>query len=145
MKNLYLVFLLGILSFNAFAQNENSTSAPLKNILGVKVGITDPLFAVVYERLFTRNIGAELEVGFLGASIGPKIFIPSLRPNKVNFYTGLIFGSGYFAGGGYSYLPIGINRLTKNNIVISLDLGPQLLFSDSEVLPGGTFKIGKAF
>ena len=145
MKYLYTVFLLGILSFNAFAQNENSNSAPLKNILGVKVGITDPLFAVVYERLFTRNLGAELEVGFLGASIGPKIFIPSLRPNKVNFHTGLIFGAGYFAGGGYSYLPIGINRLTKNNIVISLDLGPQLLFSDNEILPGGTFKIGKAF
>jgi hypothetical protein len=152
MKTLCTLFLLLALSLSVQAQIDNSGVEPVqksfeikKNILGVKVGITDPVFAVVYERLFTPFLGMEVEVGFLGASIGPKIFLPSLRPQKVNFHTGVIIGSGYFAGGGYGYLPIGINRVTKDNFVISLDLGPQYLFDGEEFLPGATFKIGKAF
>lgn len=154
MKIVYSFFLVLVLSISAYAQNDNpsnsqinpiSKSPRLKNILSLKVGITDPVFAVAYERLFTPNLGMEVEIGFLGASIGPKIFLPSFRPEKINFHTGVIIGSGYFAGGGYGYLPIGINRLTKNNFVISLDIGPQYLFDGEEFLPGATFKIGKAF
>lgn len=145
MKIVYTLFLILALAINANAQEEKPTNRQVKNIISLKVGITDPLLAVVYERLFTPYLGVEAAIGVLGVSIGPKIFLPSLRSDKVNFHTGLIFGSGYFAGGGYGYLPIGINRLTKNNFVISLDLGPQYLFEGEEFLPGATFKIGKAF
>jgi hypothetical protein len=145
MKIITTLFLILALAINANAQEEKSSNSRVKNIISLKAGITDPLLAVVYERLFTPYLGAEVSIGLIGASIGPKVFLPSLRPNKVNFHTGLIFGSGYFAGGGYGYLPIGINRLTKKNFVISLDLGPQYLFSDEKILPGAAFKIGKAF
>jgi hypothetical protein len=62
MKTIYTLFLLLVLSVNAYAQNDNPTtsqaekaekSTRVKNILGLKVGITDPLLAGVYERLFT--------------------------------------------------------------------------------------------
>ena len=151
MKIVYTLFFFLVLSFkakeqNATTQTENSgKSTRVKNIVSLKAGITDPILAVVYERLFTPYLGVELAAGLLGASIGPKVILPSLRPNKVNFHTGVIFGAGYFAGGSYTYLPIGINRLTKNNFVISLDVGPQYLFDGEEFLPGATFKIGKAF
>ncbi len=151
MKIIYTLFLLLALSIKVQAQNATNhvgsleKSSRVKNIVSLKAGITDPILAVVYERLFTPYLSAELAVGLLGVSIGPRLILPSLRQNKVNFHTGVIFGAGYFAGGGYGYLPIGINRLTKNNFVISLDLGPQYLFEGEEFLPGGTFKIGKAF
>jgi hypothetical protein len=54
-------------------------------------------------------------------------------------------GWGYFAGGMYTYLPVGINRLTKNNFMLSFDLGPQYLFDGEEFLPGLSLKVGKAF
>ena len=151
MKIVCTLFLLLVLSLNAQAQNthnqvENSgKSAPVKNIVSLKAGITDPLLAVVYERLLTPFLSAELGVGLFGASIGPKVYLPSLRPIKVNFHTGVVVGWGYFAQGMYSYLPIGINRITKNNFALSFDIGPQYLFDGEEFLPGATFKIGKAF
>jgi len=151
MKYVYSVFLLLALSVKVQAQNatdqveKSEKSTRVKNIVSLKAGMTDPLLAVVYERLFTPYLSGELAIGILGASIGPKVYLPSLRPNKVNFHTGVIFGAGYFAGGGYSYLPIGINRITKNNFAFSFDIGPQYLFEGEEFLPGATFKIGKAF
>lgn len=151
MKIVYTIFLLLALSVKVQAQNatnqvENSEkSTRVKNIVSLKAGITEPILAVVYERLFTPYLGVEAAIGLIGVSIGPKIYLPSLRPNKLNFHTGVIFGAGYFAGGGYSYLPIGINRITKNNFALSFDVGPQYLFDGEEFLPGATFKIGKAF
>jgi hypothetical protein len=157
MKIVYTLFLALVLSLNAQAQNatnqaENSAkSSRVKNIVSLKAGITDPILAVVYERLFTPYLGVEAAIGLIGVSIGPKIYLPSLRPNKLNFHTGVIFGAGYFAGGGYSYLPIGINRITKNNFALSFDVGPQYFFSEDNVFggekfgAGATFKFGKAF
>ena len=151
MKIVYTLFLLLALSFNAQAQNatnqveSSEKSTRVKNILSLKVGITDPLLAVVYERLFTPYLSAELAVGLLGASIGPRLILPSLRQNKVNFQTGLVVGWGYFDQGMYGYLPLGINRLTRNNFVLSFDIGPKYRFDDEEFWPGATFKIGKAF
>jgi len=151
MKIVYTLFLLVALSLNLQAQNttnqaENSgKSTRVKNIVSLKVGISDPILAVVYERLFTPYLGAELAVGLLGASIGPKVFIPSLRPKKVNFHTGAVVGWGYFDQGMYGYLPLGINRLTKKNLVFSFDIGPKYRFDEEEFLFGATLKIGKAF
>lgn len=154
MKTTYSLFLLFLLSVTANAQNDNPAntqeknagkSTDVKNIIGLKIGITDPLLALSYERLFSSHVGAEFQIGILGVSIGPKFYIPSLRPGKVNFHTGVVVGWGYFAQGMYTYLPIGINRLTKHNFMLSFDLGPQYLFDSEEFLPGATFKIGKAF
>ncbi|MFC3879793.1 hypothetical protein ACFOSV_06380 [Algoriphagus namhaensis] len=154
MKIVYFFFLVFTLSISAQAQNDNppqtqsnsaSESKRLKNILSAKIGLTDPVLALTYERLLTSNLGIEVQLGFLGGSIGPKVYLPAFRSEKVNFHTGVIIGSGYFAGGSYGYLPIGINRITKKGFVISLDVGPQYLIDSEEFLPGATFKIGKAF
>ncbi len=152
MKTAFSIIFLLLISIVANAQTDSTTvnqipkkSLEVKSILSLKLGITDPLVAISYERLFSDKFGAEVAVGVLGISIGPKFYIPSIRPNKVNFHTGLIVGSGYFAQGMYTYLPIGINRLTRNNFMLSFDLGPQYLVDGEEFLPGMSFKIGKAF
>lgn len=138
----------------AFAQHDNPAgtseknawkSTERKNIISLKAGLTDPVFGLSYERVISSKVAAEIAIGILGLSVGPKFYFPSLRPGKVNFHTGVGMGWGYFAQGMYTYLPIGINRLTKNNFMLSFDLGPQYLFDNEEFLPGATFKIGKAF
>lgn len=154
MKTIYSLFLLFLLSINANAQNDNPENAQeknagkstdVKNILGLKIGFSDPVLALSYERLFSSHVGAEFQIGILGVSIGPKFYLPSLRPEKVNFHTGVVVGWGYFAQGMYTYLPIGINRLTKSNFMLSFDLGPQYLIDGEEFLPGFSLKVGKAF
>jgi hypothetical protein len=127
---------------------ENATIS-VKNILGLQVGITDPTIGMSYERLFSPNFGAEFSIGLIGISIGPKFYIPSLNTGKVVFHTGIIVGAGFLAEGYFGYLPIGISRITKRNLMISFDIGPQTgnIYSneDSKVAPGARFKIGKAF
>jgi hypothetical protein len=165
MKILNPLFLLLVLSFNGIAQTDNvvfsnssesssnskwnSQETEVKNILGLQVGITDPTVGMSYERLFSPNFGAEFTIGLIGVSIGPKFYLPALSSGKLTFHTGLIVGAGFFAEGTFGYLPIGISRLTKGNLLISFDIGPHTgnAFSniDSKVSPGARLKIGKAF
>lgn len=152
MKTAYALIFFLLLSIQANSQTDSLSgnqnpkkTLEIKNIISLKLGITDPLLAVSYERLFSPNVGAEVALGVLGISFGPKFYIPSLRPEKVNFHTGVIVGWGYFAEGMYAYLPLGINRLTKNNFVLSFDLGPQYKIDGDEFLPGMNLRIGKAF
>jgi hypothetical protein len=119
-----------------------------KNILGLQVGITDPTFALSYERLLFKNFAAEVSAGLIGFSIGPKIYLPSLRPGKMSFYTGVIVGAGALAEGQFGYLPIGISRLTKTKFSISFDIGPHTgnVFNDTgSISPGARLRIGQAF
>lgn len=167
MKTIYALTLVLFLSLNVNAQNDNYTtlqksdtnskseentyvktpgeSADVKNIISLKAGFTDPFLAFTYERLFSQKVGAEVGIGLIGLSVGPKFYLPSLRPEKVNFHTGIVVGWGFFAQGMYGYLPIGINRLTKNNFMLSFDVGPQYIFEDEQFLPGINLRIGKAF
>ncbi|MBN3520957.1 hypothetical protein JYB62_13190 [Algoriphagus lutimaris] len=167
MKTIYALTLVLFLSLKVNAQNdiyatsqkpdtyskpkENTSvktpgeSDEVKNIMSIKAGITDPFLAFTYERLFSQKVGAEVAIGLIGLSVGPKFYLPSIRPEKVNFHTGVVVGWGFFAQGMYGYLPIGINRLTKNNFMLSFDVGPQYIFEDEQFLPGINFRIGKAF
>jgi hypothetical protein len=168
---LLLILFLNVYAHNASAQNHNALSLlspaneskpwdnaqvfkpnepkDLKNILGLQLGITEPVLGLSYERLFSSKVGVEFAIGLIGLSIGPKIYFSSLTPGKVSFYTGIIVGEGYFAEGVFGYLPIGISRLTKSNFIFSLDIGPNTsnVYSngDSNFAPGARLKVAKAF
>ena len=170
MKIINPLLLIFFLSLSAAGQTYNSTSSlPFendskqkgksqtfepkesnepKNILGLQVGITDPTLGISYERLFSKNFAAEVSAGLIGFSIGPKIYLPSLRPGKMSFYTGVIVGAGSLAEGRFGYIPIGISRLTKTKFSMSFDIGPHTgnVFNDTgSISPGARLRIGQAF
>lgn len=125
------------------ARKSEKKSYP-KNILSLKLGADDPWVGVSYERLLSKYLGAEAQIGLLGASLGVKLYIPAIRNRRVNFYVGVMPGWGY--GGRKTYFPIGINALTKNNFRFSLDAGPRIWHSDDEDnFLGVSLKIGKGF
>lgn len=119
----------------------------VKSVLGLQAGIAEPLLGLFYERLFSSKLSGEVALGLIGVSIGPKVYFSSVRAEKVNVYMGLIGGAGYFSEGPYGYLPIGISRLGKNNIMVSFDVGPHTgnVYNEGAVGPAARFKVGKAF
>ncbi|SEI78603.1 hypothetical protein SAMN05192553_101287 [Cyclobacterium xiamenense] len=133
--------------FPAFSAGKSTKMTSVKSVLGLQAGIAEPLLGLFYERLFSAKLAGEVAVGLIGLSIGPKLYFAPARAGKLNGYIGLIGGAGYFSEGSYGYLPIGISRLWKNNILVSFDIGPHTgnVFSDGEVIPAARFKIGKAF
>ena len=163
MKIRCFLFLLLILSINAQAQIDNTTTTkspennsnftgrsqakPVKNVVGLQAATSDPIFGASYERLFSSKVGAEVSIGLIGVSLGPKLYFPSVHSGKVNFHTGAIVGWGWFAEGAYGYLPIGISRLTKHNFLLSFDVGPHTgnVYTNSEIGPGARLRVGKAF
>lgn len=115
-----------------------------KNYISLKLGADDPWVGIVYERIWTSNIGTEIQVGLIGASAGVKLYVPGIRSKRVNLYVGAMPGWGY--GGVKTYFPIGINAQTKKNIRFSLDAGPRIWHDDGEEnFLGFSLKIGKAF
>lgn len=116
-----------------------------KNIVGLKMGADDPWFGISYERILHQNIGSEVQIGLIGASLGAKLYFPAIRSGRVNFHVGILPGWG-FADGLKTYFPIGINVLTKNNFRISLDAGPRIWHGNGEEnFLGFSLKIGKGF
>jgi len=115
-----------------------------KNIISLKLGADDPWVGISYERLVNRYIGAEVQVGLIGASIGAKLYFPGLKKGKINFYAGALPGWGY-AGGRKTYFPIGLNIMTKRSFRISLDAGPRIWHGDDNNFLGFSLKIGKGF
>ena len=126
----------------ATLNNEKKTFP--KNIISLKIGADDPWVGITYERLLTQHLGTEVQVGLLGASLGPKIYFPGIRNERMNFYVGALLGWGM--GGQKTYFPIGINVLTKNNFRFSLDAGPRIWHKEGEDnFLGFSLKIGKGF
>lgn len=134
------------LPVNAQTANKTSGSTTVKNIASLQIAVTDPNLGASYERLFTSHVGAEISVGLIGISLGPKFYFPSVHTEKVVFHTGAIVGWGWFAEGVYGYLPLGISRLTNRNFLLSFDIGPHTgnVFSPEFGL-GARLKVGKAF
>lgn len=132
------------LEIDTVDQEKNVKSFP-KNMISLKMGADDPWFGVTYERFLNPYIGAEVQIGLIGASLGAKFYYPGTRSGKVNFYAGALPGFG-FMGGLKTYFPIGINLLTKKNFRISLDAGPRIWHDpDEKNFLGFSLKIGKGF
>lgn len=126
------------------AQDAEKKVSP-KNFVSLKLGADDPWIGMVYERVWIRYIGTEIQIGLIGASAGVKLYFPGIRSKRVNLYVGAMPGWG-FAGGMKTYFPIGINALTKNNIRFSLDAGPRIWNDEGEEnFLGVSLKIGKGF
>jgi hypothetical protein len=128
--------------------SKNTKHTELSNIIGIRLGLIYPLIGISYERLLSPNIGLEASIGFLGVSLGSNVYFPSLKPGKIGFKTGITQGVNHnlLAGIGKStYLPFGINYLSQDSFVFSIDGGPQYWYHDKEFLPGFSIKIGKAF
>lgn len=134
-------------SFPEFAPGKSAREERVKSVLSLQIGIAEPLLGLSYERLFSTKVAAEVAIGLIGVSIGPKLYLFSVLPEQVNFYVGVIGGAGYFSEGAYGYLPIGISRLGKNNFMLSFDVGPHTGngYSNSEFGAGARFRVGKAF
>jgi hypothetical protein len=140
------VLLLPILFLvsTASAQEMAPMSYP-KNFIHLKLGADDPWVGVGYERLLTKNIGAEVQLGLIGAAIGAKLYFPAMRSGRLNFHVGVMPGWG-FAGGPKTYFPIGLNYLTNNDFRFSIDAGPRIWHDeDEENFLGFSLKIGKGF
>ncbi|MDH5379787.1 MAG: hypothetical protein OEW75_02980 [Cyclobacteriaceae bacterium] len=115
------------------------------NFVSLKMGIDDPWLGIAYERLLNQNIGAEAQIGLIGASLGAKLYIPAMKNGRMNFYVGVMPAWG-FMGGLKTYFPIGINMLTKKNLRFSLDAGPRIWHAAGEEnFLGLSLKIGKGF
>lgn len=118
-----------------------------KNIVFLKLGLLDPLLGIGYERLLSPNVGVEAAIGFLGVAAGANLYFPSIKPGKIGFKSGLIHSLSAipYLMGIRGYVPLGLNYLTKNNIIICIDAGPQYWYDLGEVSGSFNLKVGKAF
>jgi hypothetical protein len=129
---------------------KEAEEASVKNILSLQLGWYDVMIGAVYERLINPNWGLEAGLGFLGVSAGTKFYFPAITQGHVNFHVGASESWGFDLWNGSSgmktYIPIGVNLLTKKNFRYSLDAGPQIWHQENnEVLLSLSIRIGKAF
>ena len=118
------------------------------NIISARIGFLFPFIGFNYERLITPKIGIETSVGFLGASLGANLYFTGVKSKKLSFKTGIMHGLSinFFDGiEMMTYFPVGINYLSKRNMILGLDGGLQYWYSGNEILPGFSFKLGQAF
>jgi hypothetical protein len=129
---------------------KEAEKASVKNIISLQVGWYDVMLGVVYERLVTPFWGIEAGMGFLGVSAGSKFYFPAISQGRMSFHAGLSESWGFDFWNGSSgiktYIPLGVNLLTKNNFRYSLDAGPQIWHQENnDVLLSLSLRIGKAF
>ena len=143
---------LGVTISKRFGQDfetlKSEKQTELSNIISARLGFIFPFIGINYERLLSPNVGLEASIGLIGVSAGTNVYFPSIKPGKIGFKTGLTQGViiSIFSGVETStYIPIGINYLSKSRYVLSVDFGPQYWYGDKEFLPGFSVKIGKAF
>ena len=116
------------------------------NIIGARIGFLFPFIGFNYERLITPKIGIETSVGFPGVSLGANAYISGIKSKKMSFKIGIVHGiSIILVNEMMTYFPVGINYLSKRNMILGFDGGLQFWYSASEILPGFSFKLGKAF
>lgn len=114
-----------------------------RNIISGQIGSYDVVIGAVYERLITPFFGAEAGIGLAGASLGAKIYSPSISSDHLNLHIGATQSIGFF--GWKTYFPVGVNILTSGAYRYSFDIGPQVWYDDEEVLPSFSIRVGKAF
>lgn len=121
----------------------------VKNIISLNLGYYDLLIGVVYERLLAPSWGIEAGLGFISTSVGSKVYFPSISAGHVSFHTGVSQSWGLTLWDGYTgsktYVPLGVNFLTKNNFRYSIDAGPQFWLQDGDITLGLSLRMGKAF
>jgi hypothetical protein len=116
----------------------------LRNVFSGKIGgWSSPIIAINYERLIGPYFGLEFAVGLIGVSAGGNVYYPAIRPSKLSLKTGVRVGSGLsgLSFENYVYVPIGFNYMSKSNVVLGLDIGPD--YGSNEI--GASLKIGIAF
>lgn len=127
----------------------NGEKISKKNIISLNVGNNGIYLGMIYERFLTPFLSLEAGLGFLGVSAGTKIYFPSISPGALRFHAGITesFGGDLWNGvEPRTYIPFGINLLTKNNLWLSGDLGPQIWTRrDNYIDTGFSVRIGKAF
>lgn len=115
-----------------------------KNIISLQLSATDVWAGIIYERLITPFLGLEAGIGLIGASAGAKVYLTSIRTEKLGFHVGVTQSTGYF--GMHTYFPIGVNWLNSKNFLLSLDAGPQIDYGDNNnLMPSFSLRVGKAF
>jgi hypothetical protein len=149
MTNHFLIItLLVLLALPVVSIGQNELiekNAGVKNIVGLKMGADDPWFGVSYERLLFKHLGAEVQMGLIGAALGVRLYIPAIGNGRLKFHVGVLPAWG-FSGGLKTYFPIGINFLTKKSFRFSLDAGPRIWHDESEEnFLGVSLRIGKGF
>jgi len=114
-----------------------------RNIISGQLGSYDVVIGAVYERLLTPFLGAEAGIGLAGASMGIKIYSPSISSGHLNLHIGATQSIGFF--GWKTYIPVGVNYLTSRAFRYSFDVGPQIWYDEEEIRPSFSIRVGKAF
>jgi len=114
-----------------------------KNIISLRVG--GVFYGFIYERLLNPKWGIEAGLGFLSATVGTKYYYPAMSKKHINFYIGVSeIWSPWI--GLQTYIPIGMNILTKNGFRFSLDMGPNIFHEfNFDLVPLFSVSVGKAF
>ena len=94
------------------------------NFMGNQFGSVQPSIGIFYEHIFYRIISLDVSIGLIGISGGTKIYLPPLKPGRINLYTGGNAILEFDTNEPNYYIPFGVNYCFKNGIRLSLDVGP---------------------
>ncbi|HSH19243.1 MAG TPA: hypothetical protein VLA03_02245 [Draconibacterium sp.] len=104
---------------------------------------------MIYERLLNPFLSVEAGLGLLGVSAGAKVYFPSIRPGALRFHAGVTesFGGDFWNGVELrTYIPFGVNILTKGNLWFSGDMSPQIWTQGKNYIDTGfSPRVGRAF
>jgi len=127
----------------------NSEKTGKKNIVSLNGSNSGIYLGLIYERLLTPFLSVEAGLGLFGISAGAKVYFPSIRPGALRFHAGVTesFGGDLWNGvEPRTYIPFGVNILTKGNLWFSGDLGPQIWTQGENYIDTGfSLRIGRAF
>ena len=94
------------------------------NFMGNQFGSVQPSIGIFYEHIFYRIISLDASIGLIGISGGTKIYLPTLKPGRINLYTGGSAILQFETDEPNYYIPFGVNYSFKNGLRLSLDVGP---------------------
>lgn len=141
---------------NTFSQDFKSSETLLKEnaISFSALGVT-PAIGVVYERLLSEKISAEIGIGFVSLGAGIKYYPWGVKTKKLLFHTGFSasaspwFSSGEMTleGQGFvSYIPFGISYFGNGSLNLGANIGPGTSYFKLEnVFIYGNLYIGFRF
>lgn len=145
----FVLILSSVFYFYFFNHLHAQNLVEEKNILSASVLGTSSYLGFTYERLITDQIVAELGIGVLSLGFGATFYPSKIKENKMNFYTGLKYGSRNALSKFFLrnvlriqleiiekkepifYIPFGINYPYNRDMNLALDIGPSLNGSTS--------------
>lgn len=153
---LILAIILLSSASKVFSQENERAEIPLKkNAISISILGATPALGVVYERVVSKKISAELGLGFVSVGAGMKFYPSGMKMNKLLMHTGFTVSvSPFFTGaeigfegeGFVAYIPIGISYFGKKSLNIAADIGPGTsYFTIENVVIYGNLKIGIRF